>query len=133
RLRRRRSVATAKDKRLCSTLHQPVCNHPSESAKSAGNEITSVRFDFEFWRERFTATRNKLVLERDDDFADMLSTGHEPKSRIDVIGRKSSERQWMQSMSIHEISNFSEHVVGKGFVAREDRIHGDDVERCVRS
>ena len=69
---------------------------------------------------------------RHDDFADVLAAGHEPEGRIDAARREGAKRQRTQRALLDQRRRVPPSIVaGQRFVAVEDGIHRDDVERGV--
>ena len=112
-------------------LDKPIGQHFSEPAERAGDQVTSVRFDLELRCDGLAAPGDERLRERHDHFADVLAAGHESKGRIDIERRESAERKRTQSPLFHEIGNLGKHVARQRFVPGKDRVHRDDVERCV--
>ena len=128
---RRCAVATGENEMARAGLDQPIGQHFAEPAERTRDQVTSVRFNFELRCDRFAAPGDKRLREGDDDFSDVLAASHESKCRIDVEGRESAERKWMQCALFHEVGDFREHLARQRFVASKNRVHRDDVKRCV--
>src|SRR4051794_34936319 len=94
-------------------LNKPVGENFAEPAESAGNEITALGFDLEFRSGWLTAPRHKCFGERNDHLSDMLAAGHEPKRRIDTVGRERAEGERTQGALFDQLGNLREHVAGK--------------------
>src|SRR6266550_1472767 len=92
-----------------ATADKPVRQDFSKAPESTGNEIATVRFDFEFRRHRFAPPRQKRFGQRNDDFADVLSGSHESKGRADVVPWKCAEWQRMQDALPNEVGDLRQH------------------------
>ena len=61
----------------------------------------------------------------------MLATGHEAEGGVDPAGRERAERQRRERALIDQPGDFRQQIAGLRFVAGENRVHGDDVERGI--
>ena len=61
----------------------------------------------------------------------MLATRHEPERRIDAAGREGAERQGRERAFLDQVRQSPQHLARQRFVAAEDSVHRDDVERCI--
>src|SRR2546423_14213126 len=125
------AVAAGENEMTRTRLDKPISQDLAESAERARDQITSVRFDLELRRDGLAAPGQKRLRERDDDFSDVLATGHESEGRVDIERRESAERKRTQGALLHQIGHLGKHVARQRFVAGKDRVHRDDVKRCV--
>ena len=114
-----------------AAFHQPFGEHFAEAAERAGDQVTAVRLDGERRRERFAAPRHERLREGHDDFADVLAARHEPEGRVDAARREGTEGQRRERAFLDQFGELAEHLPRQRFVAAEDGVHRDDVERGI--
>jgi hypothetical protein len=89
----RGAAATAEHEVPRAAFYQPLGDHFSEAAEGTGDEVAAVSFDGERRGQRLAAPRHTPFRERDDDFANVPATGHQPERRVNARRRERTERE----------------------------------------
>src|ERR1035438_3648402 len=103
----------------------------SRNAESMRDQVTAVGLYRERRWERFAAPRHERVREGNDHFANMLATRHESERRVDARRREGTEGERRERAFLDQFGKLAEHESRQRFIAVEDGVHRDDVERRI--
>src|SRR6202043_1520841 len=113
------------------TISKPLGQHLAEATERARDQVTSVRLHFEGWSQWLAALRDKRLWKRHDHFAGVFALSHPTKGHVDAACGERAKLQRMQRVLPDQDGNFFQELAGVFFIATEDRVHRDHMERRI--
>ena len=114
-----------------AAIHQPPRQHFAVAAERAGDQIASVRLDVESRRGRFAASRDKGVGKATTTLPICLPLAMSRNAASMRDAGKARKGSGVSAPFSTRSANLLQHLARQRFVAVEDRVHRDDVERRI--